>query len=128
MRLFRRNVRTQQLPLPFAARAERLDRLFKRAIAATTLLALLGVVGGSPTLRFHLTSFARRLKWSAQRPIGLTATRDDIEADWRSKREFEMGRTKGVFRRAYDGLDPAFQQIIRAAGMAPDDAVIRWGN
>jgi hypothetical protein len=123
-----RSLRTRQALLPFGARAERRDRQFKGVIAATTGFALLCLMCGSPTLLRGAGALTRRLKWGAERWIGLEPSRAEIEAASSTRRAAGIAQTKATYRRVFAQLDPSFQALVRAAGMAPDDAVIRWGN
>jgi hypothetical protein len=123
-----RKARAAQRLLPFAARTQRLDRRFKRAIAAATALVLVGAIVGSPELRYQINSLAARLKTIARQPLGLEPSREEIEADRRSQRASDVARSTAAYREAFAKLDAGYQHLMKAAGMGPDDALIRWGN
>src|SRR5438270_447484 len=120
--------RERQRLFPFRERKARLERAFKGAIVVLTIAALAGLAGGSPAGRYAVTSLALRAKWAAMRPLKLERSRADIAADWRVKRELEVQRTESAFRRVYGGAGPRLRALLQDAGLAPGDALIRWGN
>lgn len=123
-----RNTATTQPVFRFRERLDRTDWWFKRGILLATSLAVVGLVGGSASGRFAVGWLARRAKWAAVAPLGLEPSREEIDADWRSKRELSMLRTRQVFQKVYDRAAPHYRELLRVAGMAPDQAVFRWGN
>jgi hypothetical protein len=117
-----------QLLLPFSERRRRLERIFRRAIVAITLLGLAGIWLAMPDGRAALVSKVRRAKWSTLRGIGLEPDRAEVDAYWADRRGRREIRTRQDFRERFATLTPDQKSLLRASGMGPDDAVIRWGN
>jgi hypothetical protein len=126
-RKFFRPAATQRI-FPFRERMERLDRAFRLAIVVVTALGILGLVGRSPAVRSMAKTLARKSKWAILEAMGLEADRPEIDADWRQKRELGVDRTRAAFRRLFPTIKPGMQSLMRAAGMSPDEALVRWGN
>lgn len=120
--------RWRQGDLPFRRRAERRDRAFKAAILASTALVVVAMIAGTSAGRYAAASLATRARWATYRALGMYIDRAEVAADR------HRARLRGVeqTRRALADRDregtPEFRRFLRAAGMAPDSAVIRWGN
>ena len=121
-------VSDRQRQFPFRERSERLDRFFRRGIAATTLLVLVGLVGLTPTGRDALRRAASgtlRTGWAA---LGVPPSRDVIDADWAGRRRRDVASASATFRQVYDESSPSVQRLLRFAGMDRETALLRWGN
>jgi hypothetical protein len=119
----------RQRLLPALERARVSDRQFKAAIAVLTVLAVLGLLVGTPIGRFGSISVARRLKWAALGAFGLAPSRADIDADRRARRERGIARTLETYRDFFEhDASPGLRGILRAAQMAPDEVLLRWAN
>ena len=114
--------------MPFLERKERLERAFRRAIVVATILGLAGVWLAMADGRAGLLAKGRRAKWAALRGIGLEPDRAEVDADWADRRARRGAQTREVYRRVFEKMPPAQKTLLRAAGVAPDDAVVRWGN
>ena len=71
---------------------------------------------------------AAAVRWSLRWPPGSKPGRGEIDAYRQARRLREVCRAREAFRRVYDGAEPALRRFLSLAGMAPDEAVIRWGN
>lgn len=118
----------RQRQFPFRERGERHDRLFRRAIAAATSLALAGLLGLTPTGRDLIrraTTGTLRVGWAA---LGVPPSREAIDADWASRRRRDVASASATFRQVYDESSPAVKRLLDFAGMGRETALLRWGN
>lgn len=118
----------QQRRLPFLERTEGLERRFKQAIVGVTLLAVGGVVAVSPVLRYNFLRFVLQARSTAVRTLGLPPDRWAIDADWRVRRSYDAERTRKTYRATYGRATPETRRLLDYGGLAPEDAVYRWGN
>ncbi|MFO0959315.1 MAG: SGNH/GDSL hydrolase family protein [Isosphaeraceae bacterium] len=120
--------RWTQRKLPFAERADGLDRRFRRAILLLTAGALAIILAGTPAGRFLAASARLKARDVAIRAIGGVTGRDQIEAEWRARRRFGIEETRARYERVYAKSDPDMRALLDDAGMDPDHALLRWGN
>ncbi|HWE39453.1 MAG TPA: SGNH/GDSL hydrolase family protein [Isosphaeraceae bacterium] len=118
----------RQRLLPFGERAERLDRRFRRGIAAATALALVALVAGTATGRDLVLKLVVRAKWAVQGVVGLEPDRTDIDAEWARRRARDIAHTKDDFRVAVAEEASGVGRFLKVSGMDPDSALIRWAN
>lgn len=118
----------RQRLMPFLDRARRLDRAFRRGIAAATALATLGLVAGTATGRDLVLKAATRVKWAVQGAVGLEPARADIDAEWARRRARDIAHTRDDFRAAVAAEAPGVGRFLKLAGMDPDSGLIRWAN
>jgi hypothetical protein len=118
----------RQRLLPFQARRERRDRLFRRAIVVVTGLALAGLLVAMAPGWGAIAGKARETKWSAMRRIGLEPAREEVDASLKERRSRREVATRERYRVLFARLTPERQAFLRLAGMGPDEAVVRWGN
>ena len=120
---------SRQRLLPAFERSKRLDRLFKRVILALTSASLVGLIGGTPAGRYSVARLANRVVRSVKGLIGFPADRVDVEAEWRLKRAEGIELTARIYRDFFEGeASPRWRRILSAAGMAPEDVLLRWAN
>jgi hypothetical protein len=106
-----------------------LERRFKRGAAALTAVVFVSVLAGTSIGRYAVGAIGFRIKWATQRVLGWEPSREDIDADWRLKRQKGIEQTGRTYRRFYESeATPQWQRILKAAGLAPDDALLRWAN
>ena len=117
-----------QLLLPFQARRERLETIFRRGIVVTTFLGIIGILLVMVDGRAALFAKLRQARWSATRSIGLEPDRADVDADWADRRGRREIQTRESYRRNFEKMTPSQRALLLAGGMGPDDAVVRWGN
>jgi hypothetical protein len=118
----------RQRVFSFVDRARRRDRGFKLSIALFTLVLTAIVLSASVSGRY-LTSWAiTRGKWLAIRAVGLRPGRDQIDADWRRKRLFDIEQSRSTLAATFAEYGPDSQKLLTFAGLDPGHALVRWGN
>ncbi len=113
--------------LAFAVRAARRERAFKRSIVALTVLALVGLVAGTPMGRYAARTLARSGQALIDRSVGLPPDRRLEDQRLRAERL----RSAAAARRALATVaapGSAMDLFLQAVGMDASSAVIRWGN
>lgn len=120
---------TRQRVFPFLERRQRLERSFKRAIVALTALAAVLLIVGTPQGWFAARATGMRVLWAWKRSFAGAWTREDWHAEWRARRLRDVRSTRATYRAYFDHeASPEFRRVLVAAGMTPDDAVVRWSN
>ncbi len=113
--------------LAFALKAERNERAFKRVIAATTALLLIGLIAGTPSGREAALASKRRARALLDRIAGVpydpVSSREQVLAE-RLRNAASARQT--LAKMTTPGS--AMEQFLQAAGMDASSAVIRWGN
>ncbi len=118
---------TQRLIPPLERLARREQRL-RRAILVVTGLVLVGCLGATPLGRFAVFSAAIRSKSFVVRAIGQEPDRGDLDRLWAWRRERGIADTAKRFEGVFGQCKPTLQELLRAAGMAPDQGLLRWAN
>jgi hypothetical protein len=119
----------RQRVFPFVERSRRLDRRFKQVIAVATALVVVGLVAGTSAGRYLAATGVLRARLAARQALGPEAVREEKQAEWRLRRQRGIERTRAVYRDFYTReASPAIQGILAAAGMSPDDVLVRWAN
>jgi lysophospholipase L1-like esterase len=126
--LRRRFDRPRQRAFPFVERATRRERLFKRAIVLTTCAAVLAILGSFPRGRYLGASLGTKTKQIARRAFGAKNSRAVINEDWENFRRLGIEQARPQIRQFYERGGPAFQKLLRYAGMDPEHGLVRWGN
>jgi hypothetical protein len=112
----------------FVERARRIDRGFKIAIAAGTVGLAAFLLAALPSGRYLAGWMASRGRWAAMRSVGLEPDRDEIDADWRRRRLFDVQSAQARHRHAYVEYNEKQRRLLQFAGMDPDHVILRWGN
>ena len=120
--------RPKQRLLPFRARLERRERSFRRVIVIATVLVLAGLWAALAPGPSAFRDRAREIKWSVLRRVGLEPDRAEVDAYWSDRRRMREVLTREKYRGLFARLTPERQNLLRVAGMGPDEAVVRWGN
>jgi lysophospholipase L1-like esterase len=119
----------RQGELPFLRRARRLDRAFKAAIVAFTMLALLGMIFG--------TTAGRRLVWNVRWTVrdwawmlrlGPGVDRAELEARKHEDRLLGIAETRRNLIKVEERGSPKLREFLHVASLDHDSALIRWGN
>jgi hypothetical protein len=130
--LFRRPTRParwRQRLLPALERSRRRDRLFKVAILAVTIACVAGLIGGSTVGRYSTLRLANHIIRGVKGLIGFPPDREDVEIAWRLKRAEGIEQTSRRYRHFFEvTAQPQWRRILKAAGMAPEDVLLRWAN
>lgn len=106
----------------------RRERQFKRAILLATGLAVVLIfraIPWGPQLSAAIDSWAGHTFSQALR---LTSSRPQIEEWWKTYRLSSIERTRPQVEQFFAESEPAFQNLLRYAGMDPDHGLLRWGN
>ncbi len=118
----------RQRVLPFRARRERRERIFRRSILVVTGLAVAGLLVALAPGWGTVRDRARDTRWGVMRGVGLEPDRREVEDALKDRRSRREASTRDRYRVLFAQLSPERQSFLRLAGMAPDDAVVRWGN
>jgi hypothetical protein len=130
-RLVARVVRHRAAPqrvFGFIERAERFDQTIKRAIVGVTIVGVAAMLAAVPSGRYLAGWLAGRARRAAIYLSGHEPGRDEIEADWQRRRQFDMASAIEKHRRTFGEYDEAQRRLLTFAGMDPDHVVLRWGN
>src|SRR5262249_51390925 len=93
-----------------------------------TLAAVGCVVAASPRGRYLAIGLADKARQVANRGLGRTPDRRDIDEEWRRYRLQGVEDTRRQFREVFVEMDPPLQDLMRYAGNDPESGLLRWGN
>ncbi len=122
------NSPVRQRHLPFVERLRRRDRLFRRGIVVLTVLAVCGLVLGTPTGRDAISRAAAGARGIGWRVLGFPQPRPEIDADWARRRRRDVETASATFRQVYDEAPRAVKRLMDHSGMGRETALLRWGN
>ena len=117
-----------QMVFAFLERSRRRERLFKWMIVLLTSALLVVVVRAFPWGRYLEASIRAGATNIASRAMGLARGRPGTDDDWRRFRQLGIEVTRPKVEQLYAEFDPAYQRLMRYAGLDPEHAVLRWGN
>jgi hypothetical protein len=103
-------------------------RLFKFAIAATTLLLAATIVAAVPAGRRRALDIAAKARRSAESAIGLEPDRAVVAAEWSRKRKVGVEQARASLTNFYDKTTPEIRRLFQIGGLAPEDTLIVWGR
>jgi hypothetical protein len=118
----------RQLLFAFFARERQHERWFKRAIVCATLLAVLVPIVALPKGRYLVAEVASRARKTGRAAIRQPAPRSEIDQDWQRFRLRGITDARRRLHEIYETTAPAYQRLMRYAGMDPDHGLLRWGN
>jgi hypothetical protein len=124
----RRSARHRQRSLAFVERSVRRERLFKRAIIVLTGALIVLIFWAYPWGRYLSSSIDA---WALRTfSVATRSPRDraGVDRSWRDFRRREIERTRPRVAEFFAECDPAFQKLLRYAGMDPEHGLLRWGN
>ncbi|MHB1556815.1 MAG: SGNH/GDSL hydrolase family protein [Isosphaeraceae bacterium] len=124
----RRTVRHHQPVFGFVERATRRERAFKRTIVLATAVAIIVILKVVPWGQYLTAAIATEARRLANRTIGRPLERQAIDEAWKNSRRLGIAVTRRNVKTFYAASDPAFQRLLRYAGMDPDHGLLRWGN
>ncbi len=113
--------------LPFAVRADRRIRSFKRWILAITAIALAGIVALTPTGRYAASVLVIEARGLLNRLIGLPPDRSLKEERVHVERLRNMASARQALSEAAEP-GSALDLFLQLTRMDAASAVIRWGN
>ncbi|WP_165249910.1 SGNH/GDSL hydrolase family protein [Paludisphaera soli] len=126
--MLHRRPRFRQRSFRFVVRGERLARRFKQVILGLTACLSACLLIGTATGRYAASWTFGQARRAVATLTGEADSRTWIDADWRRRRLFDMEQARGKLRAAYDAYDPKVKELLDAAGLDPDHALLRWGN
>jgi hypothetical protein len=109
-------------------RSERLARRFKAVILLGTVFLVSLILATSSSGRYLARWLETRSRWTLLRAVGLSPSREEIDADWRRKRLYDIEQTRAKLRSTYAEYGPPMRRLLDYAGLDPDHALLRWGN
>jgi hypothetical protein len=89
---------------------------------------LAALVLALPVGRYWTGWLITRVRWLSMGVVGLKPAHGEIEADWRSKRIFDVTSAQRSLAATFALYPPAMQRLLRFAELDPDHALVRWGN
>ena len=124
---WRRKTEVQRI-FGFLERSQRRERRFKRVIFLTTLLSVVAIVSGSSRGRYAALSLWSSGVHAARRALGIPIPRSEIDSEWTRYRLHGIADSRRGLVEIYDRAGPAVQNLMRYAGMDPENGLLRWGN
>jgi lysophospholipase L1-like esterase len=118
----------RQRTFAFWERSGRHERWFKVIIIGTTCVLMAAITGLLPRGRYFVASLPSLASRAVQRTLAVPAPRAQIDDEWRRYRLQGIADSHRALIRAYDKAIPAYQGLLRYAGLDPDRALLRWGN
>jgi hypothetical protein len=118
----------RQQRFPFYDRSQRRLRWFKLGVITLTGLAIAVILAALPKGRYLVASVPPLARQAVRSVLGLPTPREEIDAGWRRYRLSGVLDSKRAITRFYADADPAYQRLLRYAGMDPDHGLHRWGN
>ena len=120
----------RQRVLPFIERMIRRDAQFRRLILAATAVVVLGIVLASADLRYWVSVGAMKLQQLALIgvPVDKAVTRPVSDEEWTLRRERKVRKGTDALENFLSNSKPEVQALFKAAGMAPPEAIHRWGR
>jgi hypothetical protein len=112
----------------FLARARRHERWFKGAIVSATLLAIVIPSVALPRGRYFVAAVASRLRKAGRLVFLQPAPRSEIDDDWQRFRLQGIADSRRRLNEIYASTAPAYQGLMRYAGLDPDHGLLRSGN
>jgi len=125
---FRRPKSDRQQTFDFLERSARRQRWFKRVILWATFLVLGLVAGLMPRGRHLIAASPSLARRAARLTVGLPTPRAEIDDEWKRFRLQGIADSHRALIGIYQEAPPAYQALMRYAGLDPDHGVLRWGN
>src|SRR5258708_3527410 len=111
----RRPVAERQGELGFLVRSRRLDRAFKSAIVASSLLLLTGMIAGTPSGRRLASKVPFAIRRSFASYLGVPPDRAEFEADRHRDRMRQVEAARRALARVFESGGPTFREFFRVA-------------
>ena len=120
--------REQERFFDFIERPRRHERWFKRTIVCATLLAMGIPPVVLPRGRYLMAEAASRARKAGRAVFFQETPRSEIDQDWQRSRMQGIELSRRRLPEIYDSAGPAYQALMRYAGLDPDHGLLRWGN
>jgi hypothetical protein len=114
--------------LPFLGRARRRDRLFKGVVLGSTIGAVAAMLAFLPSGRYAAALVGVEAPERVRRLMGYPASREAMERRLRLQRRRGIEATTALYERVERESPPALQRLLRLSGLAPGEALLRWGD
>ena len=114
--------------LPFAERAGRRDRAFRRGAVVLFAVAACGLIGGTPAGRYAARLAAFRVRSAGLRAVGGDTGRDETDAEVRVRRARTVERVRASLAAFYAGASGPVRRLFDVSGMDPAHVVIGSGR
>jgi hypothetical protein len=124
----RRSHRARQRDFEFLRRKRRHERWFKSSIVTAMCLTIALILGLLPRGRYLVISAASEARRAARYTLGLPAPREEIDDTWRRYRQLGVIESRRGLEAVYAEAEPAYQRLMRYAGLDPEHGLLRWGN
>jgi lysophospholipase L1-like esterase len=112
----------------FVERPNRHERWFKRAIGCATLLAIVLPLVALPQGRYLVDEAASRARKAGRAALAQPIPRAEFDQDWQRFRLRGIAESRRRLGEIYDSTEPAYQALMRYAGLDPQQGLLRWGN
>ncbi len=120
--------RVRQSYFAFFERSLRRRRRFKVGVISATCLAIVLILAAFPKGRYLVASAPRWRAEALRRILILPTPREEIDDGWKRYRREGIEDSQRALKRFYAEIDPAYQRLLRYAGLDPDHGLHRWGN
>ncbi len=104
------------------------ERTFKRVIVLATVVAIAVILKVIPWGRYLTAAIATEARRVASQTMGKPQDRASIDESWKNFRRLGIDITRPRVRTFFASSEPAFQKLLRYAGMDPEHGLLRWGN
>jgi len=127
-RLFRRGLVEHQEVFGFIRRMNRRDTQFRRAILIATAATAVAIVLASTDLRDWLRVTGSRLKNVDLFGAASVSSRPLSDEEWTARRELKVRKADEALRSFLSNSPADVRALFEATGMAPPEAILRWGR
>ncbi len=120
--------RERQRLFSFFERHRRHDCWFKRVIVCATVIAVVTPLATLATGRYLVAEAVSRARSAGRRVLQIPAPRSEIDQDWQRFRLRGIGDARARLKEIYESSPPAYQGLIRYAGLDPAHGLLCAGN
>jgi hypothetical protein len=102
--------------------------LFKRAILLLTGVVIATLLIGLSRGRYLMASLASEARQAALATIGVPLSRSEVDNRWRRFRTQGIQDSRRAHEAMFQDAEPAYQRLMKFAGLDPEHGLLRWGN
>ena len=125
---WRRPLTARQRRFEFLERSLRRQRRFKLGILLATALIMGLILLMVPRGRYLAAALGSRARQAGRQALGLPTPRAEIDAGWERFRLQGLAESRRALVDVYNQAEPAYQKLMRYAGLDPEHGLLRWGN
>ena len=118
----------QQSVFEFVLRSRRLERWFKGWVLIATCSIIILMLCLVPRGRYLVRTMASEARGGIRYALGLPTPREEIDEGWQRYREIGITESRRRLEDVYANAEPAYQRLMRFAGLDPGHGLLRWGN